>query len=120
MSIASFGSESTSTRWSDALAGDYEYEGVTRDAGLVERSALSHNHIFVSDSSVGGSSTIEAGVLVVDAGSGVFEVAVIRQDESAGKCSGCSVPIVSCACMCNSCAVASLGGLSRLYELFIR
>ena len=117
--------ESTETRWSSELAGDYEYEcatreheGITRGAGLVERSAHSHVNIFGSDNLVGESSTIEAGV--VDAGSGVFEAAVIRPDESAGNVAVALLPIVSCACLGNSCLVASLGSLSRLYDQFIR
>lgn len=55
-SIDSFEFESTDTRWSDELAGDYENEGFRRGAGLDERSALSKNIIFGSDSLVGGSS----------------------------------------------------------------
>ena len=125
MSTDSCEVESTETRWSSELAGDYEYEcatreheGITRGAGLVERSAHSHVNIFGSDNLVGKSSTIEAGV--VDAGSGVFEAAVIRPDESAGNVAVALLPIVSCACLGNSCLVASLGSLSRLYDQFIR
>jgi hypothetical protein len=118
--------DSAEARWSVELASDYEYECATREeqedisrgAELIERPALSCVNIFWSDRLVEGSSTVEAGV--VDAGSGVFEVAVIRPDESAGNLAVALLPIVSCACVGNSCFVALSGSLSRLYDQFMR
>ena len=66
----------------------------------------------------GGSSVTDAGVGAL--GVSALEVVVDLPDRSSGKASGCSTPIVSHACMCNSCQDVLSGSVGRRYDQFIR
>ena len=97
----------------------YEKEGIPCDARLVvHESDVTYFSLFSPSAVSGRPKCTDAGIgaLVVCGG----EVAVDLPEVCTGKSSGCSLPIVSCACMSNSCRVVMSGSVGRRYDQFIR
>ena len=97
----------------------YEKEGIPCDARLVvHESDVTYFSLFSPSAASGRSSYTDAGLGAL--GVCGVEVAVDLPEGCTGKSSGCSIPIVSRACMSNSCRVVMSGSVGRRYDQFIR